>query len=106
MPKSSSKIFKYMHRVYLFNTFKLKQMLKYASESTKENHNQHGNVNNMWTMFQIDTKKILDLKLYADTNRDDYDRDHLFAVFTYSRIPNEAIVKSKTFDMDKYAEDI
>jgi len=40
-----------MHRVYLFNTFKLKEMLKYALASTKENHDEHGNVNNMWTMF-------------------------------------------------------
>lgn len=97
-PKSKSKVFSYKDRVYLFNTDDMKLILEYAQESLKMNVTGKDKSDRKFTVFQIDSAKLKN-KLYIDNHFKSQDRKHPNALFTYTNVRPEAIVKAKDVEL-------
>lgn len=96
--KSSSSLFDYPGRVYMFNTDDMSKIANYALESGKKSTTGKDAHSDDWILVQVDPSLISNLKLYVDTNDESTDMSNPNAVFTYQDIPCSAIVNIKDFN--------
>ena len=93
---------RHQDRVYLFNGYDKEAIQGFANQVSKEDKvfnkktQQFDDVETVYAIFEIDRKKIPELKLYRDNMYSSNNPKHPLALYTYSNIPPQAIKFCRT----------